>query len=512
MSANQTIPKRLLMAASAHRSRAPIVSDELGRALSYERLIISCAILARQIESMTHRHHVGCLLPNSVTGVAAIFGCHFAHKAAAILNYTFPLPTLIRCCERAHIDVLLTSHQFLKKSQLTDLPDRLAEHGIRTLFLEDIAKRIGRLAKLGGLLRVKLKRLQTERSNPDDAAVILFTSGSEAEPKAVVLTHRNLLSNVDQILHAFPVAKHEVMFCPLPHFHALGLTGGVLLPLLHGMRCVIGLSPLRHKENLQLLRTEKPTVMISTDTFLSQLYKAGKPEDFASLRFVVAGAERLKPRTRELYENLNIIMLEGYGATEAAPVIAVNVPGAMRLGTVGRILPHIEYRIEPHEGIEEGGVLHVRGPNLMKSYLHDLTENRSSLNEGWYDTGDIVTVDADGFVAIKGRKKRFTKIAGEMISLGFIEDEVTKLSPDAHHAAIAIETEDQTKPLIRLYTSDPALQTATVREHFNAERIPNTWLPREVVYMAELPVLRTGKVDYQTLQKMVAVQDGPTAQ
>ena len=506
MSANLTIPKRLLMSAAAHRSRAPIISDELGRSLTFERLIIGSVVLARQIESMTNRHHVGCLLPNSVTEVVSIFGCHFAHKAAAILNYTFPLPTLIRCCERAHIDVLLTSHQFLKKCQLTDLPDLLAERGIRTLYLEDVAKRISRVAKLSGLLRVKLKRLQTERSNPEDPAVILFTSGSEAEPKAVVLTHRNLLSNVDQILQAFPVGKHEVMFCPLPHFHALGLTGGILLPLLNGMRSVIGLSPLRHKENLQLLRTEKPTVMISTDTFLSQLHKAGKPEDFASLRFVVAGAERLKSRTHDLYNALGITMLEGYGATEAAPVIAVNVPGAIRAGTVGRILPHIEYRIEPHEGIEEGGVLHVRGPNLMKSYLHDLAENRSSLNDGWYDTGDIVTVDADGFLAIKGRKKRFTKIAGEMISLGYIEDEVTRLSPDALHAAIAVETEDQAKPVIRLFTSDPALTSAAVREHFVQERIPNTWLPREVVFMAEIPVLRTGKIDYQTLQKLVAAQ------
>lgn len=503
MPANNTIPKRLLMAAAAHRGRKPIVSDELGRALSFERLIIGCAVLARQIESMTHRHHVGCLLPNSVTGVAATFGCHFAHKAAAILNYTFPLPTLIRCCERAHIDTLLTSRQFLEKCDLADLPAMLGERGIRTLFLEDVALKIGRLAKLGGLLRVKLKRLQTERSNPDDAAVILFTSGSEAEPKAVVLSHRNLLSNVDQILQSFPIGKHEVLFSALPHFHAFGLTAGVLLPLLNGMRTVIGLSPLRHKENLQLLRSEKPTVMLSTDTFLSQLYKAAKPGDFASLRFVVAGAERLKSHTRELYESLGVTMLEGYGATEAGPVIAVNVPGATRHGTVGRILPHIEYRIEPHEGIEDGGVLHVRGPNLMKSYLHDLAENRSSLVEGWYDTGDIVTVDNDGFLVIKGRKKRFAKIAGEMISLGFIEDEVARLSPDYHHAVITIESEDQAKPLVRLYTSDPALGMSAIREHFVAERIPNTWLPREVIHMPELPVLRTGKVDYQTLQRMV---------
>lgn len=503
MSANNTIPKRLLMAAAAHHSRDTIISDELGRALNFERLIIGCAVLAKQIESMTHRHHVGCLLPNSVTGVVATFGCLFAHKAAAILNYTFPLPTLIRCCERAHIDVLLTSRQFLDKCGLSDLPAKLAEQGIRTLFLEDVAKRIGRMAKLSGLLRVKLKRLQTERSSPEDAAIILFTSGSEAEPKAVVLTHRNLLSNVDQILQAFPVGKHEVMFCALPHFHALGLTGGVLLPLLNGMRSIIGLSPLRHKENLHLVRTEKPTVMISTDTFLSQLYKVGKPEDLASLRFVVAGAERLKPRTRELYEALGTTILEGYGATEASPVIAVNVPGATRHGSVGRILPHVEYRIEPHEGIDDGGVLHVRGPNLMKSYLHDLAENRSSLNDGWYDTGDIVTVDADGYLVIKGRKKRFTKIAGEMISLGFIEDIVAKLSPDHHHAAIAIETEDQTKPLIRLYTSDPALNASTIREHFSTERIPNTWLPRELIHMPELPVLRSGKVDYQTLQRLI---------
>ncbi len=503
MPANNTIPKRLLMAAVANRSRQPIIYDELGRSLTYNRLVVGCAVLSRRIEALTRKRHVGCLLPNSVTGVVATMGCNFAHKTAVILNYTFPVPTLLRCCERAHLDVVLTSHQFLDKCGLNDLPDQLTALGIQTVFLEDIAKKIGRLAKLSGALRVKLKRLQTERSQPDDAAVILFTSGSEADPKAVVLTHRNLLTNCGQILEAFPIGKHEVMFSALPHFHAFGLTAGVLLPLLNGMKTIIGLSPLRHKENLHLIRKYQATVLLSTDTFLAQMFKVATPEDLASLRFVVAGAERLKPRTRELYESLNITMLEGYGATEAGPVIAVNVPGATRHGSVGRILPHIEYRIEPHEGITEGGVLHVRGGNLMKSYLHDLMEDRSSLNDGWYDTGDIVTVDEEGFLAIKGRKKRFTKIAGEMISLGYIEDEIAKLSPDFHHAAIAIESDEQTKTLIRLYTNDPELSLEAIRAHYAESRIPNTYLPRELIHMAELPVLRTGKVDYQTLQHQI---------
>ena len=503
MPANNTIPKRLLMAAVANRSRQPIIYDELGRSLTYNRLVVGCAVLSRRIEALTRKRHVGCLLPNSVTGVVATMGCNFAHKTAVILNYTFPVPTLLRCCERAHLDVVLTSHQFLDKCGLNDLPDQLAALGIQTVFLEDVAKKIGRLAKLSGALRVKLKRLQTERSQPDDAAVILFTSGSEADPKAVVLTHRNLLTNCGQILEAFPIGKHEVMFSALPHFHAFGLTAGVLLPLLNGMKTIIGLSPLRHKENLHLIRKYQATVLLSTDTFLAQMFKVATPEDLASLRFVVAGAERLKPRTRELYESLNITMLEGYGATEAGPVIAVNVPGATRHGSVGRILPHIEYRIEPHEGITEGGVLHVRGGNLMKSYLHDLMEDRSSLNDGWYDTGDIVTVDEEGFLAIKGRKKRFTKIAGEMISLGYIEDEISKLSPDFHHAAIAIESDEQTKTLIRLYTNDPELSLEAIRAHYAESRIPNTYLPRELIHMAELPVLRTGKVDYQALQHQI---------
>ena len=505
MPANNTIPKRLLMAAVANRSRQPIIYDELGRSLTYNRLVVGCAVLSRRIEALTRKRHVGCLLPNSVTGVVATMGCNFAHKTAVILNYTFPVPTLLRCCERAHLDVVMTSHQFLDKCGLNDLPDQLAALGIQTIFLEDIAKKIGRLAKLSGALRVKLKRLQTERSQPDDAAVILFTSGSEADPKAVVLTHRNLLTNCGQILEAFPIGKHEVMFSALPHFHAFGLTAGVLLPLLNGMKTIIGLSPLRHKENLHLIRKYQATVLLSTDTFLAQMFKVAHPEDLASLRFVVAGAERLKPRTRELYESLNITMLEGYGATEAGPVIAVNVPGATRHGSVGRILPHIEYRIEPHEGITEGGVLHVRGGNLMKSYLHDLMEDRSSLSDGWYDTGDIVTVDAEGFLAIKGRKKRFTKIAGEMISLGYIEDEIAKISPDFHHAAIAIESDEQAKTLIRLYTNDPDLRLEAIRAHYAESRIPNTYLPRELIHMAELPVLRTGKVDYQTLQYLIKV-------
>ena len=503
MPTNKTIPKRLLMVAAANKSRQPIIYDELGRSLTYNRLIIGCAVLSRRIEALTGRRHVGCLLPNSITGVVATIGCNFAHKTAVILNYTFPVPTLLRCCERAHLDVVLTSHQFLDKCGLNDLPDQLTTLGIKTVFLEDVAKKIGRLAKLSGALRVKLKRLQTERSHPDDAAVILFTSGSEADPKAVVLTHRNLLTNCSQILEAFPIGKHEVMFSALPHFHAFGLTAGVLLPLLNGMKTIVGLSPLRHKENLQLIRKYEATVLLSTDTFLAQMFKVATPADLASLRYVVAGAERLKPRTRELYESLNITMLEGYGATEAGPVIAVNVPGATRHGSVGRILPHIEYRIEPHEGITEGGVLHVRGGNLMKSYLHDLMEQRSSLNDGWYDTGDIVTIDEDGFLAIKGRKKRFTKIAGEMISLGYIEDEISKLSPDFHHAAIAFESDEQAKTLIRLYTNDPELSLEAIRAHYAESRIPNTYLPREIVHMTELPVLRTGKVDYQTLKHQI---------
>lgn len=504
MPANNTIPKRLLMAAAAHRSKQPIIYDELGRSLTFNRLIIGCAVLARKIGATTRRHHVGCLLPNSVAGVVATFGCNFAHKTAVLLNYTFSVPTLLRCCERAHLDVVLTSRQFLDKCGLNDLPKLLAAQNIHTVFLEDIAAQIGRLAKLSGALRVKLKRLQTERSAPDDAAIILFTSGSEAEPKAVVLTHRNLLTNCGQILEAFPIGKHEIMFSALPHFHAFGLTAGALLPLLNGMQTIIGLSPLRHKENLQLIRTHHATVMLSTDTFLAQMLKVAEPGDLSTLRYVVAGAERLKPRTRELYESLGIGVFEGYGATEAGPVIAVNVPGALRHGTVGRILPHIEYRIEAHEGIVEGGVLHVRGPNLMKSYLHDLLEDRSSLAEGWYDTGDIVTVDEDGFMTIKGRKKRFTKIAGEMISLGHIEDELSKLSPDHQHAAIAIESDTQSKTIIRLYTNDPELSLAAIRAHYAAAQMPNIYLPRELVHMIELPVLRTGKVDYQTLQKMIA--------
>jgi acyl-[acyl-carrier-protein]-phospholipid O-acyltransferase/long-chain-fatty-acid--[acyl-carrier-protein] ligase len=503
MPANNTIPKRLLMAAAAHRSKQPIIYDELGRSLTFNRLIIGCAVLARKIEATTRRRHVGCLLPNSVTGVVTTFACHFAHKTAVILNYTFPMPTLLGCCERAHLDVVLTSRQFLEKSGLSDLPDQLAARSIHTVFLEDIAAQIGRLAKLGGALRVKLKRLQTERSAPDDAAVILFTSGSEAEPKAVVLTHRNLLTNCGQILEAFPISKHEVMFSALPHFHAFGFTAGALLPLLNGMQTIIGLSPLRHKENLQLIRSHRATVMLSTDTFLAQMYKVAEPDDLSTLHFVVAGAERLKPRTQALYEALGVTVLEGYGATEAAPVIAVNVPGAIRHGTVGRLLPHIEYRLDAHEGIEEGGVLHIRGPNLMKSYLHDLLEEQSSLTDGWYNTGDIVTVDVDGFLTIKGRKKRFTKIAGEMISLGHIEDEISKISPDHQHAAIAIESDDQVKTLIRLYTNDPDLSLEAIRAHYSEAQIPNISLPRELIHMAELPVLRTGKVDYQTLQRQI---------
>lgn len=496
-----TILQQLLRAKHRYKGRVAIIKDEQGQTASYKRLIVGSFALSKKLTIVTSNNLVGCLLPNSVSALFVFFASLFAHKAPAILNYTLPLQVLVSCCRNADLDVVITSRLFVEKAGLQTIIEQIEGEGIRVVYLEDVGQQISRWTKLTALIQYMTNRLPVNKSSPEDVAAVLFTSGSEAEPKAVALTHRNILANCAQILSVFPIAKDEVIFSALPHFHSFGLTVGVMLPILHGIRGLIGLSPLRHRENLILINSEKPTLMLSTDSFLSQMLRVASKADLSSLRGIVAGAERLKERTRRAYEEgFGIPLYEGYGATELSPVIAVNVPNSTKPGTVGRLLPLIEHRIEPLEGSDEGGLLYVRGPNLMKSYLHDLKAGNNSFQDGWYDTGDIVTMDNEGYLVLKDRKKRFIKISGEMISLGFIEEEIGRLSPEHRHAAIAFELEDKGKPAIFVYSEYKSLSADHIRRHFAHGGIRNIYLPKNVTHTAELPLLRTGKVDYRALQ------------
>ncbi len=331
--------------------------------------------------------------------------------------------------------------------------------------------------------------------------VILFTSGSFGAPKGVVLSHANLLANVAQVAAHISLDPEWIWFNPLPAFHSFGLTGGILLPILQGLRSFQYPSPLHYKIIPGLVKETKASVLLSTDTFVNQYARSSQSGDLAALEFIVCGAERVRAETHALIrDRFGVTVVEGYGVTEASPVVAVNKPEDNRQGTAGQILPGVEARLEPVEGISGGGRLMLRGPNIMAGYLN-AEGHAENLEGGWYDTGDIVSIDEDGWVKILGRAKRFAKIGGEMVSLGAVEELVAGLWPDARHAVVCLSDEKKGERLV-LVTEQSEAEPSALLGHFRASGAPELAAPRKVMRVNELPVLGSGKTDYVAIQRI----------
>ena len=351
---------------------------------------------------------------------------------------------------------------------------------------------------------------------PDDWAAILFTSGSEGVPKGVVLSHRNMLANAAQARARIDFGREDKVFNVLPMFHSFGLTVGVVLPLVCGVRIYLYPSPLHYRTVPELVYGVNATIMFGTDTFLAGYARAAHPYDFRSLRYILAGAEPVKETTRRVYlEKFGLRILEGYGVTETAPALALNTPMFNSFGTVGRILPGMQARLEKVAGVEEGGRLVVRGPNVMIGYLK--AENPGIIEpppEGWYDTGDIVTIDGQGFVAIKGRAKRFAKVAGEMVSLAAVEALAGDLWPQATCAVVALPDLRKGERLV-LATDKKDAARATFMAFAKERHAADLMIPSEVMIFDKLPLLGSGKVDLmglaQVVRERVAAKPGAMA-
>lgn len=476
---------------------------------SYGDLLKMTLALGRLVTRISAEgEHVGILMPNMAATVALMIGTSAFRRVSCMLNYTAGTEGMQNACVTARIRTVVTSRVFLDKANLTEDVARLKD--IRLVYLEDLRGQFGALDKLWLMgFALWFPRRAVPAGDPEAPAVVLFTSGSEGKPKGVVLSHRALLANVRQVLDHVPLGPADVFFNCLPIFHSFGLTGGTLIPLLCGARLVLYTSPLHYKVIPELVRDRRCTVLFATGTFLNQYARNALAGDFDSLRLVVAGAERLAQPVRELWlTKFGIDIVEGYGATETAPVLSANTPADNRHGTVGRLLAGIESRLVPVPGIHNGGELHVRGPNLMSGYYRydrpgELEPPASEVGPGWHNTGDVVDLDPDGFLSVVGRLRRFAKVAGEMVSLEVVEDIARAASADAMHAATCMTDLGRGEAIV-LFTTDSDLTREQLAAAARGMGYPEIAVPRRIRVVESLPLLGSGKIDYVRLHSMSA--------
>lgn len=496
----RNLPEALLAARKRVGGKAEALEDPERSPLTFDRLVLGALVLGRQLAPLAPKGgRIGILLPN-VNGMAVtLFGLWFEGRVPVMLNFTAGLKNLRSACRTAELRTIVTSRRFIDTAKLDEVVAGLGEM-CRIVYLEDVRKGIGTGAKIGGLMRSFFAGAIARRANAgaDEPAVILFTSGSEGEPKGVVLSHRNLMANAQQI---FAYGRdmfepREIIFNPLPAFHSFGLTAGTLFGLLAGFKIVFYPSPLHYKQVPKLVGETGATLLFGTDTFLTGYIRAAAPGDLDKVKLVVSGAERVREETRRLWSGLKAAIVEGYGCTECSPVLACNHPANNLPGSVGPPLPGVAWRLDHVEGIEEGGRLHVKGDNVMLGYmLADAPGVIQPRASEWHDTGDIVAIGAHGEIIIRGRAKRFAKIGGEMVSLAAVEAMAATLWPDATHVAVTIPDAKKGEQIV-LVTDQPDADRGALLARGKAEGVSELFIPRAVLVVGTVPVLGSGKVDY----------------
>lgn len=498
----QTLFERFIDTIDLYGSKTDIIEDTNETPESYQDLLKKSLALGRLACKVSEpQDNIGVLMPNVTNTLALIFGMSAFARTPAMLNYTAGSAGIQSACTTANIKTIISSRKFIQVAKLESVIEKL--EGIQMVYLEDMRKDFSLFDKIWLMAyALHFPRCAMTKAAPDDNAVILFTSGSEGKPKGVVHSHTNILANVAQINAILDFTPSDKFMMVLPVFHAFGFTGS-LLPLLNGVPMFIFTSPLMYKVIPEVIYDRGCTVLFSTSTFLGNYAKFAHPYDFYKLRYVIAGAEKLNEEVRKTYqEKFGIRILEGYGATECAPVLSANTPMANLNGSVGQFVPGLAHKLEPVPGIDDGGILHVKGKNVMKGYfLHDNPATLVPPADGWYNTGDIVEVDSQGFIHIKGRVKRFAKVAGEMVSLEVVEKIAVTASPEHAHAA-STQADIKRGENIVLFTTDPDLNREALQNTIKTLGSPEIAMPRKIIKVDDIPLLGTGKTDYVSLKTM----------
>ena len=497
----QTIFSSLLESRKIHGGRHRITDDLDRNRLSYNNLITRSIVLGQAFKNMTELgDNVGIFLPNSSTTLITILGLQLYGRVPAMLNYSLGSVSVLSACQTAQIKIVLTSHRFITLGNLTDEAEQLSKQCV-LIYLEDLAKNISAFNKLTALIKSTTTAFwyNPKLVNPDSPAVVLFTSGSEGTPKGVVLSHANIIGNLKQLEACISFNAQDIVLNFLPMFHSFGFTVGTILPIISGMKTFFYPTPLHFSVIPEIAYEIHATIMFGTNTFFAAYAKKAHAYDFFNMRYVVAGAEKLQENTRQIWaDKFGIRILEGYGATETSPITSVNTPMYYKAGSVGRFMPAMEYKLETIPGINDAGQLHVKGPNIMLGYL--LADNpgvlvlpESIYGKGWHDTGDIVNVDNEGFISIRGRSKRFAKVGGEMVSLTAVEQLAINAWPDAHHAAISIVDAKKGEQIILVTTQKQAVISDLIAA---SPGISNISIPKKILIVDSIPVMATGKINY----------------
>jgi acyl-[acyl-carrier-protein]-phospholipid O-acyltransferase/long-chain-fatty-acid--[acyl-carrier-protein] ligase len=445
---------------------------------------------------------VGVMLPNSLMTLASLIGCQHAGRTPAMLNYSMGARSLIAACGVAKVRMMVTSRRFVEEGKFAPLISALCEAGIAPFYLEDEVAEVGTTEKIGCLLS---SLFASPTPNASEAAkkiaVVLFTSGSEGTPKAVALSHLNIQANTAQVRSTLDFFAIDVLLDIMPMFHSFGLCTGTIMPLSAGMPVAFYPTPLHYKKIPQYAYETRSTVLLGTNAFLAGYARNADEFDFFEMKYVICGGDKLKESTVKLWmEKFGKRLLEGYGVTECSPVVGVNKPGYTKFGSIGRPLPCIRPSLSPVEGVARGGRLVLKGPNLMRGYIQADGSILPPPAEG-YDTGDIVTIDDNGFITIEGRARRFAKIGGEMVSLAQIEAAIQEVWPDETHAVVSVPDENRGEVIV-LLTERAAPDREELRAGLTSMGLPELVIPKKAIYAESIPRIGVGKIDYENALKL----------
>lgn len=488
-----------LLAAVREFGAAKIAAEDFSGPITYRKLLIGCYVLGGKLQRLCRdSERVGTLLPTSIGHVVAFFALCFLGKTPTILNFSSGTATILDCAELADVKCIVTSRLFIEKADLQQLAEKLQDR-YTLIYLEDVKETISAKDKIAGVIKYLCGCTAARR---DPARLILFTSGSENKPKGVVLKHAHIMANVGQLSGAIDFSSADKMFNALPMFHSFGLTGGVLLPLVSGVETYLYPSPLHYKVIPELIGRKKASIVLGTPTFLMGYAKNAGRDDFSGLRYVVAGGEKLKEEIADYWRaHFDIEIMEAYGTTEASPGLCINSRQFHKRGTVGKFVPALEWRIQEVDGIASGGSLQIKGPNVMEGYI--LHGKGFVPVDEWYDCGDVVSVDEEGFCTIKARLKRFAKISGEMVSLNQVEEAAERCFLTDMNAAVARADVKKGEKIV-LFSAKQDVTRQQLREYLARQQLSMLLMPDELIIVPELPALGNGKTDYLKLQTMVA--------